>query len=81
MFILGLPVEPVRVVTMMTPLAPLAPNTAVAEASLSTDSELGSMSAKLRSTPSTSTSGVDPFQLDTPRMKMLASLLPGCPPV
>ena len=84
MFILGLPVEPVRVVTMMTPLAPLAPNTAVAEASLSTDSEatsLGSMSAKLRSTPSTSTSGVEPFQLDTPRMKMLASLLPGCPPV
>lgn len=78
----GLPVRPVREVTMITPLAPLAPNTAVAEASFSTEIEatsLGSRSAKLRSTPSTSTSGLEPFQLDTPRMKMSVSLLPGWP--
>ena len=70
MFILGLPVFPERVVTMMTPLAPFAPNTAVAEASFSTEivaTPFGSRSEKLRSMPSTSTRGSEPFQLDTPR--------------
>ena len=78
--IFGFPTEPVLVVTMMTPLAPFAPNTAVADASFSTDmvaTSLGSMSEKLLSTPSTSTSGLEPFQLETPRMNMLTSLLPG----
>ena len=39
----------------------------------------GSRSAKSRSTPSTITRGFEPFQLDTPRMKIVASLSPGCP--
>lgn len=63
MFILGLPVFPERVVTMMTPLAPFAPNTAVAEASFSTEivaTSFGSRSEKLRSMPSTSTRGSEP---------------------
>ena len=67
---------------MITPLAPFAPNTAVAEASFSTEivsTSFGSRSAKSRSTPSTSTRGAEPFQLDTPRMSSVASFSPGWP--
>ena len=82
--IFGLPSWPLLVVTMMTPLAPLAPNTAVAEASFSTEilaTSLGSMVEKSRSTPSTSTSGLELLKLDTPRMRISESLSPGCPEV
>ena len=70
-FSLGLPICPRFVVTIITPLAPLAPKTAVAEASLSTEIvliSLGSRFEKSRSTPSTITNGLDPFQLDNPRI-------------
>ena len=61
---------------MMTPLAPLAPNTAVAEASFRTEmlaTSLGSMVEKSRSTPSTSTSGLELLKLETPRIRISAS--------
>ncbi len=81
-FILGLPSFPLLVVTMITPFAPLAPKTAVAEASLRTEmfsTSSGSMDAKSRSTPSTRTRGLLLPKLETPRMTISASLLPGWP--
>ena len=78
----GAPRFPRFVVTIMTPFAPFAPNTAVALASFNTDidpTSLGSKSVKLRSTPSTSTKGCEPFQLDTPRITISELFAPGSP--
>ena len=81
-FNFGFPFWPPRVVTRMTPFAPFAPKTAVAEASFRTEIvaiSLGSKVLNERSTPSTITSGAEPFQLEIPRTKMEASSLPGWP--
>ena len=56
----GLATEPRLVLMIMTPLAPRTPYMALAEASFNTENDsisAGSISFKLRSTPSTNTNG------------------------
>ena len=78
----GLPSLPRLVVMRITPLPPRTPNTAVAEASFSTEmfsTSPKSMSFMPRSMPSMSTSGEASFQVETVRMKISASSCPGFP--
>ena len=78
----ALPTEPRFVVTRMTPFAPRTPNTAVADASLSTEIlsiSLGSSWENERSTPSTRIRGSALLSEPTPRMRMTGSSAPGIP--
>ena len=68
---------------IMTPFAPRTPYIALAEASLSTENDsisAGSMSLRLRSTPSTRTRGdVFPLNDAIPRIQKFESSYPGSP--
>ena len=80
--ILALPSLPRLVVTRITPLAPRTPNTAVADASLSTEIDsisLGSMSHMSRSTPSTWIRGLESTHVALPRTNISAASEPGSP--
>ena len=80
--ILAAPSLPRFVVIRITPFAPFTPNTAVAEASLSTEidsTELMSTPLIGRSIPSTNTSGSLPFHELLPRIMILGSSSPGKP--
>ena len=78
--------RPGFVFTITTPLAPRTPYTAVAEASFNTVNDSmssGSILLKLRSTPSTSTNGLElcPFltNVEIPRIQISDSSCPGSP--
>ena len=79
----GLATSPRLVLMMMTPLAPRTPYMALAEASFSTENDsisAGSMSFRLRSTPSMSTRGLLPLpKVEIPRIQKLESSYPGSP--
>ena len=80
--ITALPSCPRLVVTRITPLAPFTPNTAVAEASLSTDmfsTEDISTELSGRSTPSTNIRGALLFHEVCPRRIISGSSSPGIP--
>ena len=79
----GLATSPRFVLMIITPLAPRTPYMALAEASFSTENDsisAGSMSLRLRSTPSINTKGLLPLpKVEIPRIQKLESSYPGSP--